>query len=221
MASLVEQAPAGGELAPDVLTKHGLDKPVITVNVGTGSATATLAFGKEEGEGGAVYARDLSRPMVFTVDATLLTDLKKSVDEYRDKNVFAFRSYNLDRLRIVRGTNAYEFIKVKATAANEPDKWQRTINGGAAADADTTKVEDLLTKLSNLRIESFVEKAPSQPEITVSASYDQGKFERVRLSKAGADALAAREGEPGAGRLDSTNYDETIKALDAVVAPAS
>lgn len=218
MTRLVEQAPSGGSLASDVLAKYGLDKPALTVTVGAGSAKATLALGKEEE--GAIYARDLSRPLVFTVDSTLLTDLKKSADEYRDKDAFEFRSYNLDRIRIVRGSDTYELTKVPAQEANAADKWQRTINGGAPADVDTSKVDDLLSKLSNLRIESFVTSAPREFEITVSASYDQGKFERVRFGKSGNDVTVVREGEPGGGRVDTTNYEDTIKALDAVVAPA-
>ena len=82
-------------------------------------------------------------------------------------------------------------------------------------------MEDLLSRLSNLRVESFVSTAPGQPELTVAASYDEGKFERVRFAKPGADVLTWREGEPGAGRVDSTNYEETIKALDAVIAEAA
>jgi hypothetical protein len=219
MTKLVEQAPAGG-LAGDVLSKYGLDKPVLTVTVGAGSTKAALAIGKEEN--GAAYARDLSRPMVFTIDPTIVTDLKKSADEYRNKNVFEFRSFTLARLRISRGSNTYEFHKAAATGDTAGDKWQRTINGGAAAEVETAKVEDLLSKLSNLRIESFVPNAPAQFELTVSASYDDdGKFERVRFGKAGADVIAAREGEPGGGRIDAANYEEAIKALDAVVTPAT
>jgi hypothetical protein len=220
MTRLVEQAPAGGTLAADVLAKYGLDQPALTVTVGAGASKAALAIGKEEE--GAVYARDLSRPIVFTIDPAIVTDLKKPADEYRNKNVFEFRSFNLARLRITRGSNTYEFQKIPAASSTEPDKWQRTTNGGAAAEVEAAKVEDLLSKLTNLRIESFVPAAGSQPELTVAASYDDdGKFERVRFARSGSDVIAAREGEPGGGRLDAANYDETIKALDAVVTPPS
>jgi hypothetical protein len=219
MTKMVEQAPANGTLAPAVLAKYGLDKPAVTVTLGAGSGQATLALGKEED--GAVYARDLSRPMVFAVEPALLTDLKKSADEYRNKSPFDFRPFNLARLRITRGANTYEFQKVAAAEANQPDKWQRTINGGAAADVDAAKVEDLISKISNLRVESFVPKPAGQAELTVAASYDDGKFERVRIGKTGADVIAAREGDPGGGRVDSANYEETIKALDAVVTPTT
>jgi hypothetical protein len=192
-----------------------LHKPPLTVTVAAGNTKATLAIGNEEE--GALYARDVSRPMVFTVDPTLAADLKKPADEYRNKNVFEFRPFNLARLRITRGADTYEFQKVVGTGAGQGDKWQRTTNGGAAADVETTKMDDLLSKLTNLRIVSFAPNSTAKPELTVAASHDEGKFERVRFGRAGADVFATRESEPGAGRLDAANYDETIKALDAVV----
>lgn len=217
MMKLVEQGASGTSLSPEVLAKYGLDKPVVTLTVGAGSSRATLQVGKEEE--GATYARDLSRPMVFTIDSSVVTDLKKSADEYRNKNVFEFRSFNVARLRVVRGADAYEFQKVTGSGPNESDKWQRVVDGNAT-DLDTTKMDDFVSKVSNLRIQSFGPAAPAAaPAIVVSASYDGGKFERVRLFKTEKDALATRDGEPGAGRLDTANYDDAVKAFEAVLAP--
>lgn len=214
MSKLVEQGAPGSSLPPDVVAKYGLDKPQATVAIGAGSAKATLAFGKEEE--GAVYARDLSRPLVFTVDPSLVTDVKKSADDYRNKNLLEARPFNLARLRIVRGKDTYEFEKVSGTGG-AADKWQRKINGGAAADVDAAKMDDFLSKLTNLRAESFVPSGPAQPELIVASSHDEGKFERVRFGKSGADVVASRDGEPGAGKVDATNYGDTIKALDEVI----
>jgi hypothetical protein len=145
-----------------------------------------------------------------------VTDVKKSAEDYRNKSVFEARSFNLARLRVVRGKDTYEFEKITG-AAGAADKWQRKINGGAAADVDAAKMDDLLSKLTNLRADSFVASGPAQPELVVSTSHDEGKFERVRLGKSGADVLASRDGEPGAGKVDATNYGDTVKALDEVI----
>jgi hypothetical protein len=63
------------------LAKYGLDKPVMTVTIGAGSAKTVLEVGKTEND--QTYAKDASRPMVFTVDSTLQTDLNKNFDDYR------------------------------------------------------------------------------------------------------------------------------------------
>ena len=204
---------------PAVLAKYGLDKPAATVTLGAGSARATLAVGKEEE--GVAYARDQSRTMVFAVDPALATDLKKAADDYRDKDLFEFRNFNADRVRIVRGADTYEFQKVPGTAGAS-DKWQR-VTGGNATDADTTKVDDLLSKMSAIRAQTF---SPSldktgldKPAMTVAVSYDQGKFERVRFGTVNADSYAAREGEAGSAKLEGRAYDEMVTALDTLLAP--
>ena len=49
--------------------KRKLDPPVATITAGAGSSRATLLFG--ETENALIYAKDASRPMVFTVAPTL------------------------------------------------------------------------------------------------------------------------------------------------------
>jgi Domain of unknown function (DUF4340) len=67
MKSIV--APEAGTLAD-----YGLDKPEVSVALGSGSSKATLLIGKAAGEG-AANAKDESRPAVFTVDSSLLAEL--------------------------------------------------------------------------------------------------------------------------------------------------
>lgn len=223
MTRLVETAPNGAAtIPPDTLAKYGLDKPTATVTLGAGSARATLALGKEEE--GAVYARDQARGMVFAVDPTLATDIKKPADDYRDKDLFEFRAFTAARLRIARGSETYEFQRVPGSGEGASEKWQRVAAGGAATDVDQTKMDDLLTKLTTLRAQSFTTTLQGtgldKPAVVVAVSYDQGKFERVRMAKLNADASASRDGESGTAKLDAKAYDDMVAALDALVAPA-
>jgi hypothetical protein len=203
--------------------KYGLDKPTAAITIGVGSTRATLQVGKTDGEN--TYARDASRPgLVFTLDTTLAGDVKKGLDEYRKKDLFEFRSFNAARLRILRDTGAlYEFEKVKGATASDPDVWRITAPGAPARDAVASQADDLLTKLSNTRATAFVDEKTKtgldKPVLTVSASYDGGKFERVRFGRAGTDGFGAHEGEPGAGKIEATALDDILKALDAVATP--
>jgi hypothetical protein len=203
------------------LASYGLDKPQATVTVGAGSSRAVLAIGKEED--GAVYARDQGRGLVFTVDPTLAADLKKPVDDYRDKEIFKFRNFNVSGLRITRGSETIEFQKVTAPDASASDKWQRVNQGGTPTDLDSVQMDDLLSKLTALRAASFSATTQStgvdQPLMVVAASFDNGKYERVRFGKAGADAFARRDGEPGAAKLEAATYDEVVSTLDALLKP--
>ena len=69
MKSIVDAPEADGK-------KYGLDKPAATVKFGSGSSQATLVIGGAAGEG-SVYARDASRPAIFTVESSVLDELKK------------------------------------------------------------------------------------------------------------------------------------------------
>ena len=210
------------------LADYGLDKPVARITLGAGSSRATLAIGKEED--GAVYAQDQGRGIVFTIDPTVATDLKKPADEYRDKDLFEFRNFNAARLRVTRGNDTYDFQKVAGTGENAADQWQLVVYGAdggtkvASRGVDAAKMDDVLSKLVALRAQSFVPAGNTtgldKPTMVVSVSYDDGKFERVRMART-AEAFAARDGEPGAAKLDVTAYDDVIKALDAAVAVAA
>ena len=66
----------------DALEPFGLDAPAHTISLHAGSATATLHVGAETPDG-TYYARDAARPLVFTVDASLVTSLERDASEYR------------------------------------------------------------------------------------------------------------------------------------------
>ena len=110
--------------APDAadLKEYGLDKPAMTVTSESGSSQAGLAIGKSAGEG-VVYAKDLSRPMVFTIESALADELKKPADDFRIKDLFDARSFNTTRVEIVRGGQTTAFEKSKSPAkGTEPPK---------------------------------------------------------------------------------------------------
>jgi hypothetical protein len=189
----------------------GLDKPSLSAAVVSGSGRAVITFGATEG--GSVYAKDASRPFVFAVEESLVTDLRKGAAEFRRKDVFDFRSFNATRVEVHRGP---ETIAVEKTKDKDGKEIWRSGDGQTL---DTAKVEDFLTKLSNLRAQSFEASAPAAlkfPELTVNVRFDQDKTESVSLSRSGTDVFAARGDEPGAAKVETTPYEDTLKALDAL-----
>ena len=143
------------------LKKYGLDKPQAVATIGAGSTQAPLAIGAKKADG-ALYARDLSRPMVFTVDATLLDDLKKKPDDLRKKDLFEFRSFSALGVDVTVGGKTFTFDEAEGAradrsgAAPPPDVWKQTKPD--AKDVDQSKVTDLLTTMSNLRAETFADE---------------------------------------------------------------
>jgi hypothetical protein len=190
--------------------------------VGAGSARATLELGKKSPDG-TVYARDSARPVVFTVEASLADELKKPADDYRRKDLFEFRAFNATSIEITRGKDTLVFEKTTVQPkekGKEPETHWRQVKP-TARDADLAKVEDLLSKLSNLRAQSFADAKTKtgldSPVATVSVKFDDGKKqERVVFGKVGADVYASRSSEAGAAKIDATEFDDAVKALDAI-----
>jgi len=206
------------EAAPVDLKKYGLDKPEATVNLNAGSARATLLIGGKAADN-TVYARDASKPAVVTVESALIDDLKKGADDYRRKDLFEFRPFNATHIEIARNGQTVVLDRAKGQGENAPDKWRRV--GPTAGDVDKDKMDSLLSKLSNMRASSFVEATAKtgldKPALTVTVKFDEGKKEeKVTFGQSGSDVFAARPGEPGAAKTDSTDFNEAIKSVDEV-----
>lgn len=205
---------------PNSPDSFGLETPSAVITVGTGSTRAVLELGAERED--SLYARDRARQLIFKVEPSLAADLKKTADDLRSKDLFEFRTFNLERLQVSRGADAYEFQKVAGGGEGGADKWQRIVDG-KPLDVETSAIEDFLTKLSALRAASFTATtstaSQSAPAMVAEASYNGGKFERVRLITADGQAFGVRDGEAGVAVLDADAVNETMKALDAVLNP--
>ena len=193
------------------LAKYGLDKPTATMTVGMGSSRATLALGKTDNA--LVFAKDSSRPMVFTVAPTLRDDVIKMVSDLRRKDLFDARAFTATHAEFRRGGET--IVLDKSKDKDGKDVWRN----GAGKDVDTAKADDLLTKATGLRAASFEAQAhPSlkMPALVVTVRFNDSKTETVTFGRAGTDVFASRGDEPGSTKLDASGLDEALKALDAI-----
>jgi hypothetical protein len=205
------------------LKKYGLDKPQAVATIGVGSTQARMAVGSKKADG-ALYARDLSRPVIFTVDATLLDDLKKKPDDLRKKDVFEFRPFSALGLDVTIGGKTFTFTKQKAPASTDPaapaapDVWKQTKPD--AKDLDQSKVTDFLTTMSNLRAESFATTSLSSGEelvLTVRFGDDKApSTDTVRFRKSGTVAQATLTGESSALVVSTTDFDKALTLIKAL-----
>ena len=210
------------------LKKYGLDKPSATAIIGAGSARATLALGSKKDDG-SIYARDLSRPAVFTVDGTLLDDLKKSADDLRRKELFEFRGFSAQHVEVTFAGQTYVFDKPKApepaaTASPTPspsaspaaDAWKMT--KPAAKDVDQAKFNDFLNTISSLRADKFADKANTGgEELRFSVKFgDAGTTEQIQFRKSGGVVHAIRSGEGGAAIVPTADFDKAVTQLKEI-----
>jgi hypothetical protein len=196
---------------PKDLKAYGLDKPDVTITVMAGSARAELAVGKVENN--SAFARDLSRPMVFTIPQATAMDLEKEPDTFRRKDMFDARSFNATRVELHRGAETLVFEHSK-------DKDGKDVWKNAAGKAvDTAKMEDMLTKLSNIRAQLFqdrVDPALKMPTLIATVKMENGKTETVTFARQGNAVLANRADEPGSATVEVPAFNDTMKAIDVV-----
>jgi hypothetical protein len=211
MKSIVTEQPT-----PTDLKKFGLEKPEVAVTVNTGSARATLAVGGAAADD-AVYARDLSKNLIVTVDKSLADDLKKPLDEYRRHEAFEMRAFTATRVELTRGGQTVAFERVKGQGENAQDTWKRVDPN--PADVDKAKMDSFLAGLADIRATSFTPTTAKtgidKPALVVYAKFEDGKKEeRVTFGQSGSDVYFTRPGEPGAAKADSEKFTDAIKALD-------
>ena len=212
MKSMV--SPAGA------LSEYELDKPQVTIQLGSGSSQAVLLVGKSAGEG-VVYAKDQSRPAIFTIDASLAADVSKDPGEFRQKDLFDARAFNSTRVEVVRGatTVAFEKTKSKNKEGQDEEKWRQV--APAAKDVDQAKVDNLVSAITAARATGFVESTAKtgleKPELALTIKSDDGKREeKVAMARTGTDGFASRAGEPGAAKIDIAAIENIVKSLDAL-----
>jgi hypothetical protein len=206
------------QATPADLKQYGFSTPQSTVAVTAAGATQSLFIGGKSGAD--LYARDSSRPLVVTTDSSVMTDLQKGPDEYRRKEILAFRGYSGDRLEFSRDGQTISFEKI--TAEGQPDKWRRT--SPSAGEPEAMNMESLLLKLEGIRATSFRSSTTGtgleKPTLSVYARSDAGKKEeRVAFARGGSgapDAFASVPGQPGAVVLPGKALDDMIAALDLV-----
>lgn len=220
MSSIVTE---GSNPTPAELRTWGLDTPQLTVTVGAGSTTATLAIGAAKDDT-AVYARDLARPIVFTVDSSLLADLRKQPADLRVKDVFAFNAFSALTLEVTHGSTAVAYAKSIPDAGDPAAQpaWARTKPD--AGEVNQTALTDLLNALSSLRADRFSDQVPSAGEnVDVAVRFGNSESqneERVTLRRSGGTVYAIRGGEPGAAIVPAGEFDVVLKHLETLTSPA-
>lgn len=189
--------------------KRKLDPPVASFTAVAGSARATLMFG--DTENAVMYAKDASRPMIFTVAPTLFTDVIRDVGEFRRKDLFDSRTFTATHVEFKRGAATTTLNKTKNKDGSE--SW----HDAAGTQIHAMKVEELLSKVSSLQAESFdagTNPALRNPALVVTVRFDENKTEQVTFARAGGDVLASRSDEPGTAKVIAAGFEEVFKGID-------
>lgn len=117
--------------------------------------TLTWLLGKKD-EGGKVAVKMTDLPRVNKVDAALLTLTERDPLTYRGKRLFDFLAVNLEKLAVANANGP-------VTLERKEGQWK--LAAPVAADADSTKVEELAGSLSGLETLQYVSENPSMEDL--------------------------------------------------------
>jgi hypothetical protein len=208
LSSLLMQKIVAAE--PRDLRPYGLDRPRLSVSVSTGGSRATLLAGRSDA--GAVFAKDASRPIVFTIEEAFVNDAASDLNEFRRRDMFDGRSFTANRLEITRGDRKAAFEK---TEADGKTTWRNSVG----QEVDTALVEDAITKLANVRAVSFSAGPGTvrMPALTVTLRFDDDKAETVMIGPVGTRVLASRPDEQMLATIDQKIFDDASRAVDTLM----
>ena len=141
---------------PEPLKEYGLDgEPAVRFHVG--EKEYALRIGDKTPVGGNTYVTDAQGSRVYAVKTWRLNPMHKSLKQLRDARVLVFDRAGVDAIQV-------SWPGGKVSLQKKDGVWRLVKPLQELADADA--VEGLLSDLSFLRAEEFVDKAPQPGEET-------------------------------------------------------
>ncbi len=142
---------------PADLQKYGLTSPAFKINIllGEDKAKATLFIGKDIHD--KYYAKDDSRKPVFLVDSAFVNLFNVAENDLRSKDIVQFTQSTIDKIELDYARQT--IICEKDTANN----WLVVAPDSGAA--KSYKITSLLSDLSSLKAEEFVNDNPASLEM--------------------------------------------------------
>jgi hypothetical protein len=145
------------ELQGANLADFGLDHPAIRVTLQGKKGPLTLLVGRETPTKDAVYVQLQGQKQIDITPKWLVDRLNTGLDNLRSHVAVEFTSSAATRLELKSADRVIELAKTAARTNAEP-RW--AIVHPLAVRADQSKVSELLTDLSDLRIQDFVSEDP-------------------------------------------------------------
>lgn len=172
----------------DNLRRYGLDRPRYELRVRTEKGEElALAVGARAGE--RHYARDASRPMVFTLEKDVIEDLDASLFDLRDKRPVRAEADTLRRVELRRGA-----LKLVLEKDGE-EKWRVTEPAAEEHKEKEAQVARILEPLVGARAEEIADR----PAAAALGALEPPAAEVVLVTQEGAETRIAlgftREGK--------------------------
>ncbi len=154
-----------GDLNPDAaitnisnLADYGLNSPtarcILTDKKGT---SHTLIVGDKGVTGSDTYIKTSEKPAVYLIPAYTTDNIKKSVNDYRNRVLFKTDLVAAQKVEVVYGDKTLVLEK------DAQNTWN--IKSPIEEKADSSKIRDLLNSLNDMKVNEFVDEHPKDIKI--------------------------------------------------------
>ncbi|MGH9682136.1 MAG: DUF4340 domain-containing protein [Candidatus Acidiferrales bacterium] len=175
---------------PENLAKYGLASPAITFTADDGKgAKSTLLVGKKDGDDH--FARDVSRPTVFRIDADLYKKLAEGFNDLRDKSLTHLQPEDVTRVEIHNEKGAL--------TVNRKSQTEWTFEAPDAQKGKAAAEWKFLTPITDARADEVMDRASpdiasklAKPAIEATLTTKDGKKLIVSVSNPVGDFVYAR-----------------------------
>jgi thymidylate synthase len=158
------------------VAQFGLKEPEYSVTLSLPAKGQEIVFSLHKQDEN-VYATTSVSLKIITVEAQVLTDIEKKIEDLREKQVVVFNSWEASKVSLRKG-------ELTLTAAKDKDnKW--FFEGAAREEADGSKVETFIRKIESLEAVEFID-APAdlqayglaQPQAAITVWTKDGESEK-------------------------------------------
>ena len=195
------------------IENYGLDKPDYEVAIDFPSENKQVTFFLQE-KNDEVHVTSSLSPKIIQVEKVILTDLKKEVNDLRDKGVADFFTWEAKKIHLQKGEMSFSLTK------DEEENWH--FEDPEVQEADAEKIQSFLRKLESLECEEFVDPplnlddlglANPQGEIKVWTGNEKDTLEEIDIQIGTEDndskmVYVKNERFPYVFKVDSAFLDE-------------
>jgi len=175
---------------PEDLSKYGLASPAVAFTAtDKNGGTFTLLVGKKDGSG--YYARDTSRPMIFSIDGTVYKKLLDTYADLRDMSLLHLDTGSIDHVLLRNSSGTMEFD------LKSEDNW--TVVSPADLKSKNVSIWKIFSPLTDTRADQIFDHPPAdllaklaKPAVEVDLTRKDGKKITVRISNPVGDFVFAR-----------------------------
>jgi Domain of unknown function (DUF4340) len=201
---------------PDKLAQDGLANPSLTLTVTVAKgAKDTLIVGKKDGN--AYFARDLSRPTIFRVDADLESKLAQKFSDLRDKQVLHAEMTGIQRIQIQDASGSIALTRKPGSTDDwifdsPADRKGKPVASWKIVDPlGTTQADEVIDRPTPAQLAQLI-----NPALRIILTGKDGKDVTLRISKPAGDfAYVRTDGDAALYKVKKSVFDQlNVSAAD-------